>query len=171
MRTLGLLRHAKSSWDDPALDDHDRPLARRGRDAAPKIGAWLQERPVRPDLVLVSSARRAAETWQLVEPALGSSIRVQSCRALYLAEPPQLLQIVQGTSADVASLLLIGHNPGLGRFANGLLGSGPTKLRQRMREKFPTAAVALIRFAIEDWSLIAPGIGELQAFVRPKDLG
>ncbi|MDX1541859.1 MAG: histidine phosphatase family protein [Geminicoccaceae bacterium] len=170
MRTLCLLRHAKSSWEDPSLDDHDRPLAERGRDAAPRIGAWLRERQIRPDLVLLSSAARTRETWTLTAPSLASSAPTETRADLYLAEPAQLLRVVQETRDAVSTLLLIGHNPGLDRFADSLVSDGKEKPRRRMRRKFPTAALALITFRVDAWPEVAPGSGTLEAFVRPKDL-
>lgn len=170
MRTLCLLRHAKSSWDEPGLDDHARPLARRGHEAAPRIGVWLRQRRVRPDLVLVSTAVRAAETWRLIAPSLEPDTVVRARREIYLAEPPDLLRLIRGTAPAVGTLLLIGHNPGLGRLASSLVGDGPAELRQRMRRKFPTATLALIGLPVEGWSEVSAGIGTLEAFIRPKDL-
>lgn len=170
MRTLGLLRHAKSSWEDPALDDHDRPLVARGREAAPRIGAWLRERAVQPDLVLVSSAARARETWSLLQPALGSKAPARALTELYLAGPSELLRIVKRTPAEVATLLVIGHNPALETFARQMVAGGHAKLRRRMSRKFPTAALALISFETDRWQALAPGTGALDAFVRPKDV-
>jgi phosphohistidine phosphatase len=169
-KTLCLLRHAKSSWEDPALDDHDRPLAPRGREAAPKIATWLKGNAPRPDLVLCSDAARTRETWALVAPRLEGEPPVRELNELYHAEAPDLLKIVRATSRPCSTLLIIGHNPCLERLAADLVGAGEREPRRRMAAKFPTAAVALITFELEEWQRIGPGSGTLRAFVRPKDL-
>lgn len=169
-RTLCLLRHAKSSWDDPAQDDHDRPLAPRGREAAPRIGAWLEEHAPRVDLVLCSSAARASETWALVQPSLGYRPDVRELGDLYHAGPAELLEIVRDAPDEAGMITVVGHNPALEDFAEELVGDGDPKLRRRMKRKFPTAALALITFETRRWQEVAPGTGTLAAFTRPKDL-
>lgn len=170
MPTLLLLRHAKSSWADPALDDHDRPLADRGREAARRIGDWMRAQQLQPDLVLCSTAARARETFDLLGPRLGTPPPLRTLRSLYLAEPERLLQIVRRTPADAGRLMLIGHNPGLQRFARHLAGHGRPRDLRRMARKFPTAALAVIAFAGADWPDVAPGAGTLEALVRSKQL-
>jgi phosphohistidine phosphatase len=170
MRTLMLMRHAKSSWDQPALADADRPLDSRGQAAAPLIARHIKAQKWRPDLVLCSHAERVRETWQLMTPILGRSIECRTLRTIYLGAPSRLLEALRGAADEVETLMLIGHNPGLGRLAVGLCGAGPRKALARMQAKFPTATLAVIGFDVDHWSEIAPGIGRLEAFVRPKDL-
>ena len=169
-RTLLLMRHAKSSWDQPELADVDRPLAARGQEAAPLIARHIKAQKWRPDLVLCSHAERVRETWQLMAPVLGRSIECRTLRAIYLGAPSRLLEALRRATDEVETLMLIGHNPGLGRLAVSLCGAGPKKALARMQAKFPTAALAVIGFDVDHWREIAPGTGRLEAFVRPKDL-
>jgi phosphohistidine phosphatase len=170
MRTLMLMRHAKSSWDRPDLDDLDRPLARRGQETAPLIARYIKQSRWQPDLVLCSPATRVRETWQLMMPVLGRTVECKTLRTIYPGAPSRLLETLRRAADDLATLMLIGHNPGLGHLAVGLCGGGPRKGLQCMRAKFPTAALAVIEFDIDRWNELAPGTGRLRAFVRPKDL-
>jgi phosphohistidine phosphatase len=170
MRSLLLLRHAKSSWDEPELADVDRPLAPRGRKSAPLIAHWLDHGRLTPDLVLCSPARRVQETWALMRPVLGEGIPTKTLRTLYLAGPSRLLAALRRTPDEIQTLMLIGHNPGLAGLAISLCGTGREKALARMAKKFPTAGLAVISFDAEQWSTIGAGGGRLEAFVRPKDL-
>jgi phosphohistidine phosphatase len=167
MKQLFLLRHAKSSWDDSELVDHDRPLAPRGRRAAKLIAEHVGRERVRPALVLCSSARRTRETLERIAPALGEGIPVHIERELYGASEQRLLERLQAIEDGVESLLLIGHNPGVEQLALSLAGSGE-KLA-RVRSKYPTGALATLEFP-SGWSELRPGIAELTAFVTPKQL-
>jgi phosphohistidine phosphatase len=171
MRTLLLMRHAKSSWDQPGLDDVDRPLAPRGRLAAPLIARHLYERRLIPDLVLCSPARRVQETWQLMTPVLGGGIATKTLRGLYPGAPSRLLEALRRLPDEVGRAMLIGHNPGLGAFAVSLAAAGPKKARRQMSAKFGTAGVAVLSFDLDHWCDLAAGSGRLESFVRPKDLG
>lgn len=168
--TLLLFRHAKSSWSEPDLDDFDRPLNGRGQRAAPVVGEWLKDEDLVPDLVLVSGARRARDTWTLVAPAIEGAVPVRIDNSLYMAEPGLILDRIRSTGPDVRRLMVIGHNPGLESLARGLVQEGRKKQLKRMYDKFPTGAVAVIDFSVDDWSRVEPGTGTLRAFVRPKDL-
>jgi phosphohistidine phosphatase len=170
MRTVMLMRHAKSNWDRPELADVDRPLASRGQEAAPLIARHIKARKWRPDLVLCSHAERVRETWQLMSPILSRSIECRTLRAIYLGAPSRLLEALRRGSDEVRTLMLIGHNPGLGRLAVSLCAAGPKKALARMQTKFPTAALAVIDLDVDHWRDVAPGVGRLEAFVRPKDL-
>jgi len=171
MKTLLLLRHAKSAWDDPSLVDFDRPLASRGRKAAPRMGRFLSRQPGVPDLVLCSSAVRAQQTWALVAAELGSPPPVKHLRSLYLAAPSRLLAAIQRVEKTVDRLLLVGHNPGLEHLAARLAGGGKKAGLVAMATKYPTGALAEIRFDTGSWADIAAGAGTLVRFTRPKDLG
>ena len=170
MKTLLLLRHAKSSWYNPGGRDFDRPLAPRGRRSAPLIGGHLRDRQLLPDLVLCSTARRARETYDLVVPAVGGAA-IQFEQALYLAAPATLLRLVQATPPGVERLLVVGHNPGLQQFAAQLAATGDAAALDRLRAKFPTAGLAILTFPVDRWSEIQPGTAELESFVAPRDLG
>jgi phosphohistidine phosphatase len=169
MLSLMLLRHAKSRWDDPGLEDFDRPLAARGREAAVRMGAYMARQGLAPDLILCSSAVRARQTLELVRPHLGDSA-TQFADALYLATPAALLQRLRKLGADAKAVLLIGHNPGLHNLAMSLAGSGEKKSLEALAGKFPTAALAVLTFKARDWSEIAADAGRLCDFMTPKRL-
>ena len=163
---LLLLRHAKSSWVDPTLPDHDRPLASRGRRDAKRIAKHLAALEFEPELVLCSSAVRTRETLELVRPALGNS-KVLFEDGLYGASSDELLARIRVVPDAVGSVMLIGHNPGLEQLAL-LLASSGDELR-RLETKFPTAALATL--AVETtWSRLAPGDAILTAYIVPKQL-
>jgi phosphohistidine phosphatase len=170
MKTLLLLRHGKSAWDDASLPDFDRPLTDRGQKAAPVVAAWLRRKGLIPDLVLLSAARRAVETWERAAPAFDQMIPVRTEHELYMAEPDRILEVIRARAGDANTVLVIGHNPGMEELARALTGDGKKKALRRMREKFPTAAVAVVNFDVANWAQVAPGEGELRVFVRPKDL-
>lgn len=170
MKTLYLLRHAKSSWDDPSLADHDRPLAARGRKASPQIAIWLRTHAERPQLVLCSTAARAQETWDLVAPELLPAPEVQLRPDIYDADADELIDLIRRTPAPISTLLLVGHNPAMEEVAALLAGDGDAAALQTMQTKYPTAAVAEITFDLDDWRDVEEGSGHLARFVRPKDL-
>lgn len=172
MKRLLLLRHAKSAWDDPGLDDFERPLASRGVAAAPLVGRWLKAQDLAPDLVLCSPAVRAVETWELIAPLFGSGGQVKFEQGLYEAGAGAggLLCRLHRLKEDPATLLLLGHNPALQELARTLCGTGEEKPMARLAKKFPTAAVAVIRFDVDAWADVAPGAGYLEAFETPKRL-
>jgi len=167
---LYLLRHAKSAWTDPLLRDHDRPLAPRGERAAERVGGYLAGRTPAPELVLCSSAVRARETLMriLADLPVRPEVRIES--ELYGVGPAGLLRIIGAVSPSIRSLLVVGHNPTLGDLAVQLAGSGPPKALRRIARKFPTAALAELRFDCGGWDEIAFGRGELIAYSTPKRL-
>ncbi len=168
-KTLLLLRHAKSSREDPELADFDRPLSRRGRRDAPRMGEWMRKAGLKPDLILCSDAKRARDTWtELAEP-LRSAAPVLFERGLYMATGKALLHRFQRLAGSIGSVLVIGHNPGLEEAAQ-TLADGTGEALERLRQKFPTAALARLDFAIEDWRKLRPGSGRLALFLAPGDL-
>ena len=169
MRRLMLLRHAKSDWPD-GVADIDRPLAPRGREAAPRMGAYLAAEGLLPDQVLVSPARRARETFDLVAPSLGGATVREEPR-IYEAPAARLLQVAREGEADARALLLVGHNPGFEDLARRLVGHGDRYAFARLSAKYPTAGLAVIDFAVKAWSEIGPGAGRLDRFVTPGTLG
>jgi phosphohistidine phosphatase len=170
MLRLMLLRHAKSNWPI-GVADRDRPLAARGREAAPMIGRYLADELLLPDLVLVSPALRTAETWQLVAPMLPEKPSSQYEPRIYEAKPERLLRVVQETGAGVRTLLMIGHNPGFEELSAQLTGHGDRYAAARMAQKFPTCGLAVLDFAVEDWRDVAPRAARLDRFVTPASLG
>jgi phosphohistidine phosphatase len=171
MRQLLLLRHAKSSWDNPALDDFDRPLAPRGRKAAERMGRELAARNWLPQRALVSPAARARATWELVAAELpGGPASADFPNTLYAASAESILSELQRTSKAVKTLLVLGHNPGLEDLARRLSGeSSKAKALQRLGEKFPTAALARFEFDGK-WAGLVFGSARLTHCLRPKDL-
>jgi phosphohistidine phosphatase len=167
MRTAYLLRHAKSDWSDRTLADHDRPLARRGRRDAKRIAKHLRRLGLEPALVLCSSAERTRETLELIRPALGGS-RVLVEERLYAASSDALLERLRAVPEPVASVMLIGHNPGIQELALALAAAGAE--RELLAAKFPTGALATLAVLVATWSRLAAGDAELTAFVAPKQL-
>jgi phosphohistidine phosphatase len=168
MKRLTLLRHAKSTWDDPVARDFDRPLNRRGRKAAGRIGEEMKALNLRFDAVFASPAVRVKETLAEVEQGYGRDLPVTFEQAIYLASPETLLDLIRAMDDSAESLLLVGHNPGLESLAIDLAGSGP--LRAQAAIKYPTATLAELTFDCATWPEIAPGSGRLTRFIRPRDL-
>jgi phosphohistidine phosphatase len=163
--TLYLLRHAKSSWDDPTLSDPERPLAARGRRDAKRIGKHLRRAEIRPELVLCSTSQRTRETLAAVEPSLaGADIEVDD--RLYGATAADLLERLHEIPDNVSSVMLIGHNPALQDLALALAAPGGN--RDRIETKLVTGALATL--AVPRWRDLAPGEAELVAYVQPKEL-
>jgi phosphohistidine phosphatase len=168
-KLLYVVRHAKSSWTDAALDDRDRPLAPRGQRAARLLADHFSRAAVAPALVLCSPARRAAETLAALQPALGDAVTVKIDDAIYGADADELLDVLHHVPADVPSVMLVGHNPGLQHLVLSLVGSPGSASPSRIRAKFPTGAVATLRFE-GAWEALANGQAELVEFVTPHDL-
>jgi phosphohistidine phosphatase len=167
MKRLYLLRHAKSSWKDTSLPDHDRPLAGRGRRAAKAIARHMREHGVEPELVLCSTAQRARQTLDRIEPALGSAtVRVE--RDLYAASAPALLERLRGVPDAVESVMVIGHNPGLQELALEL--ARPASAAGELEAKYPTGALATLAFEASSWQELDRDTAELVELVRPRDL-
>jgi phosphohistidine phosphatase len=164
---LFLLRHGKSAWPD-GIDDLERPLARRGREASERMGHYLAKEGLVPDLALVSPARRTQETWTLAKHALGD-VPMRSEPRIYEAPPERLLAVIREADAGVGTLLLVGHNPGLEELLRLLL---PAEERYaRGKTKFSTAGLAVIDLAAPGWREVKPGAGALDRFVTPRSLG
>ena len=170
-RRLILLRHAKSDWPD--VPDRDRPLAKRGRRDAPRIGRWLHEHGYQPDVVVVSAAVRTRQTWDLVAPELGGSPAVRFEPRAYAASALTLLYLAQELPARYRTALLIAHNPGLSELAASLAAppesDRPTGNGPRPAVRLPTAAVAVFEFS-GDWPSLTPGQARLTNLTTPADL-
>lgn len=170
MKSLALLRHAKSSWDDPSLRDFDRPLARRGEKAAILMGEEIARRGLTFDLVLASPARRAAETIDFLQSGLGRRLPVRFDDDLYTASVRDLFDIVGRLTRRTDKLLIVGHNSALQEFAIELADPDARDLLSRMKEHFPTAALACFTLAVRRWSDVRPGAGSPEFHIKPKEL-
>ena len=172
MRRLMLLRHAKTENDAPSGRDQDRRLDDRGRHDAAEIGGWIGRHPPFPDLVLVSPAIRAHQTWDIAWQAmknLAPEPQVELLPELYGADPSQLLQTIRTAStSDPQRLMVVGHNPGMHELALALAGSGDAAGRNALADNLPTSGFALFDFAIDDWADVAFRRGKLVLFVSPK---
>jgi len=170
MRQLYLLRHAKSCWDDPSLDDFDRPLNKRGKKAAKLMAAHLRRGKVRPAMVLCSSARRTSETLEFLGTAL-DGVPVSIERDIYEAGKGKLLGRLKRLDDHLGSALLIGHNPGLARLAEALCGAhGDADSLARLAGKLPTGALLTLETSVEHWAELEEGSCQLVSFVAPADL-
>lgn len=167
MKTLTLLRHAKSSWDDPVSRDFDRPLNPRGRRAARTVAQEMKALGLAFDRTLASPARRVVETIEEVEATFGP-LRPHWDERLYLASRETLVEIARETEERVERLLLVGHNPGLELLALALARGGA--LRGEIEVKYPTGTLAEISLPVDSWRDVTEGSGEILRFIRPRDL-
>jgi phosphohistidine phosphatase len=161
MKTLYLLRHAKSSWKDPSLQDFDRPLNRRGREAAPLVGRFIRKRKLRVDLILSSPAARARQTAALVKEAAGLQADLLFDERIYEAGAAALLEVVTQAAESADALMLVGHNPGTEELLTFLTGE---------ERRMPTAALACVALDVEKWGKARARAGRLEWLVRPKEL-
>lgn len=162
MKTLLILRHAKSSWDDPTLDDHDRPLNLRGLKTAPLMGQLIKEKDLVPDMILSSTALRAVDTAQLIARACGYAGKVQMIEHFYPGSNHDYITTLSQQKADTPVIMIIGHNPGLEIFLEHLTGR---------KEHLPTAALAQIHLPIESWmQLTSRTKGVLVNIFRPREI-
>ena len=160
-RTLILMRHAKSSWSNMALPDHDRPLNKRGRRSAAALGDWLRARDLLPDEVLTSTATRTLDTLA----GLGITAPTRRLRNLYHAEAETMMDVLKGASG--ATVLMLGHNPGIGALAARLVARAPD--HERFHD-YPTCATLVARFPVETWVDITWGSATAEDFVIPRAL-
>jgi phosphohistidine phosphatase len=170
MKTLYLLRHAKSDWGNPGLDDHDRPLAPRGERAAAVMGVHFAQQGYQPSLVLCSSALRTRQTLEALLAHLPGAPELVVEKRLYLASSGQLLTRLQEVDDGRSGVLLIGHNPGIAELAHALPETGERASLRRLAARFPTAAAAVCEFDLERWRDLAPRSGRLLSYATPKDL-
>jgi phosphohistidine phosphatase len=170
-RTLLLFRHAKSSWDQPGRADFDRPLNRRGLDAATRMGLELCARAWFPQRAIVSTARRTRQTWELAEACLPTVCETVFDPSIYEAVPDAILAAIRRTPATVASLIVVGHNPGLEDLSGVLAApSSDASALSALHAGFPTSAIA--RFETDaPWDELGPRDGRLTDFLTPRSLG
>lgn len=162
---LILTRHAKSTWDDPLMEDRDRPLNKRGRASAKALGQWLADKDFVPDEVLVSSAERTRETWKRIAKGFAEKPKASYLDQLYGAEPDQMLGLLR--TATGRSVMIVGHNPGAAFFAQGIVHRAPADSRF---ERFPTGATAVIDFDVTSWDQLVWRTGHVADFVVPREL-
>ncbi len=170
MKLLGLLRHAKSSWDHPGLDDFDRPLNARGREAAARMGEEFRKLGLDYDFALVSPASRASDTFAQVRERWGPNLDARPEPRLYGASVENLLAVIAQTPADIERLLLVGHNPGLHQLATQLTTDDGSPHRMALAAKLPTASLVEIGLHVESWAESAGSTGNLLRFLRPRDV-
>jgi phosphohistidine phosphatase len=169
VKSLYLLRHAKSSWDDPSLSDHDRPLAPRGRRAARRVADHIRGANIAPALVLCSTARRARETLDAILPAFEHAPDVRLEEELYGASTEELVHRLHEISETVPSVLLIGHNPSVQSAALVLVRNDDNELVAPLRDKMATGALATLEFD-GTWSALTASTARIVSFVAPRDL-
>ena len=160
MKTIYILRHAKSSWDNPNLADFERSLNERGLKTAPLIGAIIYKNNFQPDLILSSPARRAEQTAVLVKEAGKIAAGIQFDERIYEASPQQLVQIISELKTDTESAMLVGHNPGLEGLIRFLTGED---------QAMPTAALAVIDLKVQNWEEATAQCGNLRTLIRPNE--
>ena len=170
VRVLLLMRHAKSSWADPALADRERPLSARGEEASRRMAVFVEATGVRPEVVLCSPARRTRDTLELLRPALGEGAEVVFDEALYGAEATAILGRLRTLDDSVGSAMVLGHNPGLQDLALDLIGSGDADACSQLQAKFPTAALATLELGDFGWSDLGPGRARLARLTLPRQL-
>jgi phosphohistidine phosphatase len=167
VNVLYLLRHAKSSWDTPGLDDHDRPLAARGTKAAAVVASEIARRRISVDLVLCSSAIRARQTLEAVLPALTGPLDIRIGPELYTAGAGDLLGRLRGLDEDTGRVLVVGHNPTLEELTDLLAGDGEPRALEQLRQKFPTAAFATLTTG-RPWGDLGAGAAYLESLFLPR---
>lgn len=165
MKRLILTRHAKSSWDDPTMPDHDRPLNERGKAAAADLGQWLASRGYVPDQVLCSDALRTRNTFSGMAPALPGTPILELKPALYHAGPDVMMAVLRHASAN--TVMIIGHNPGIAEFAHRLVAMTPPSPEFT---RYPTGATLVVDFLLESWSEAAFGQGITVDFIVPNEI-
>lgn len=170
MRTVSLYRHAKSSWDDPSLDDFDRGLSKRGMASAPRMGACIREAGLVPDLVLCSKAVRTRETFDLTFAEAGDAPELRLDARLYLASAATMLDMLRALPDDVRHAMILGHNPGLHALALDLFSHGEPASVDAICRKFPTCGLAVVDLEIGGWRRLGVGDGFLRSFMTPKSL-
>lgn len=163
--TLILTRHAKSSWGNPDLDDHARPLNKRGRASAKAVGRWLSAKGYTPGTVFCSDAERTRETWALIADKLIGTPNAHYSRDLYLATPEKMLDVIKTANADVA--MIIAHNPGSAHMARRL---AKTPHPHHKFHHYPTTATAIIEFDVDSWTKVDWDSGRVIDFVVPREL-
>jgi phosphohistidine phosphatase len=170
MLRLMLLRHAKAEWPQEVAtgDDYERPLSPRGELAAPRMGQYLKENLLLPDLIITSTAVRAQKTYHLLAPFLDAPCSNEP--RLYMASPETMIEVISEAAPDVRTLLIVGHNPALGELAMSFVGSGDRYAFARLKSGVPTASLTVLDFDVEHWTELTAHSARLDRFVCPNDL-
>lgn len=164
-KRLILTRHAKSSWDDPLLADHARPLNDRGIAASADLGGWLASRGYLPDQVLCSDSLRTRETWSRIAAALPGAPDADLKPALYHAGPDVMLAVLRHAAGDC--VMMVGHNPGIAEFAHRLVSRAPISPEF---QRYPTGATLVADFPVDNWAEVAFGTAAVLDFIVPREL-
>jgi phosphohistidine phosphatase len=163
MKTLFLIRHAKSSWDDPFQDDFDRPLNKRGKNDAPRMGRRLKEKDIHPDLLISSPAERALSTCMIIAEKIGySALNILTDQKLYHASEDKLLSIVHRFNDANDEVMIFAHNPGLTDFANRLS-------LEPVTDNIPTCGIVALKFSVDSWKAVMWKKGEVDFYDYPKN--
>ena len=170
MRRLLLFRHAKSSWASPGLKDFERPLAPRGVKAAGRMGQYMKDSGLVPDLVLCSSAARTRQTLDLTLGAMRATPETRFEDRLYSDGPETVVELLKTAPDNRASVMVVGHNPAIAECALLLAVPGAAGLRTAISSKFPTAGLAVLDFPVDEWAGVEAGTAELKSFVKPRAL-
>ena len=170
MLRLLLLRHSKAERGRSGERDHERQLAERGRDDAPKIGAYLAKHRYVPDQVVVSTSARTRETWSLAAAAMPGKPKVEFDERIYESTPKALLAVLRETGPKIRTLMMVGHNPSMQELAVQLVATGDIETRERLQEAFPTSGLAVIEFALDGWDRVHPQSGRLKLFITPRSI-
>ncbi len=170
MKTLILLRHAKSSWDHTELADHDRPLGPRGERASLVMGRYMVQAGLLPDLILCSTAQRATDTCALVISQWPESPPIEYDRDIYLSGDRLIRQRISKVDGAIGTLLVVGHNPDLQNLTVALAAGNNAPLKKQARERFPTGALAVVRFEVDEWPAILASQGTLCELTVPRSL-
>jgi phosphohistidine phosphatase len=167
-KTLLVLRHAKSSWADNTLDDHDRPLQKKGERRAAKQREYMKEQGLKADLVLCSTALRARQTYDIVAPALGDpEVRYEA--GIYHAEPQDIVDMLNRVDDSHENVMIVGHDPTLQMLVALLAMTATGDALDRIKRKFPTAGLAILSFGHAAWPSVGRGVGHLESFHVPGD--
>lgn len=165
-----LLRHAKSDWGDPSLDDFERPLNRRGQKAADLMADYLIETCPPPDLILCSTALRTRLTLQAILARISLDTDIQLRGELYEDSEADYISLLQNLDTAAETVLIIGHNPATEDTASLLYGNGDPEGFEKLNEKFPSGALAIMTFPVRNWRQIVETTGTLERFIRPRDI-
>jgi phosphohistidine phosphatase len=170
MKQLAILRHAKSDWGNPGLTDFDRPLNKRGRKAAKKMGRILRERGLAFGRIVSSPAQRAKETVERFRIGYEQDCDVRFEPSIYLASTGTLLGLVNGLPDDAGTVMIVGHNPGFHDIVLRLTRENGDGLRDKVGANFPTGAFALIDFPVDKWADVQPASGEIRQVIFPREI-
>ena len=170
MKQLAILRHAKSDWGNPGQTDFERPLNKRGRKAAKKVGRVLREQGLTFDAIVSSPATRAKETVERFAIGYESLPRLHFEPAIYLSSTGTLIGIINGLPEDAETVMIVGHNPGFHDIVLRMTKENGNGLREKVGANYPTGAFALIDFAVERWADVEPASGEIRQVIFPREL-